>query len=505
MDWIRLLAVMHKYGFGGFIFDTAIIEKGESPSEVNINLSKPYGLSPLSTIPKEVIAYNIDHKIEEGEINLFWVHTRTLESMLKELLDMEKDNTDKEKVEDIDIENINLPWLRQYLETLMENIPEISKVKINVDDLAYLRRLEALVNLYGNRFIGKYLLLKFIWYIIGQTYDFSRKFGCMESTRNQLPFVMHWVYEQMRTDINEDMWDTHQMFHTIKMQVKKELLGNKNLLNDTTLIHLLYKLDNLQLKVANLPRENTIEILENFYSNLDIDISDFYGNHLKLLAFNGKQKDIGLSKGARSEASRYFQPNTFPDMENYTPNFVPDSHVIYIPNTILQSPIYNNSLHDVFKYSILGISLAHELLHAFDFYLFQRGIDGKIIDTHHETMMTNPKFNESSQCMDSQYENAKNDRIADIRGLHYAYEAFAAKLTLNVTEGFTFEQQEIFMPLDKIFYLNFALSYCDIYPTIRDEYHGTLKDRVNDSVYYSPKFYETFNCTRVHKLCHLWI
>ncbi|XP_075157865.1 neprilysin-1-like [Haematobia irritans] len=494
MDWIRLLAVMHKYDFGGFIFDTAIIEKGESPSEVNINLSRPKKrLRPLSTRQMEDIASSIDNDIEEGEFNLFWVYTRTFESMLQELLVMAHDDTDEKNVEDIDIDNINLPWLRQYLETVMGDIPATTKVKINVEDLSYFRRLEALVNLYDNRFIGKYLLLKFIWYMIGQTDDFSEKFGCMESTRNQLPFAMHWVYEQMRTDINEDMWDTHQMFHTIKMQMKKELLRNKNLLNDTTLIHLLYKLDNLQLKVANLPRENTIEILENFYSKLDIDIYDFYGNHLKLLAFNRKRKDLGLSQGARTEASRFFQPNTKPELENYTPNFLDESHVVYIPNSVLQSPMYNNSFHDVFKYSNLGVTLAHEILHAFDFGIFHRGIDGKIIDTHQEAMITNPKFNESFQCMHSQYKNAKDDRIADIRGLHYAYEALAKKLQLNGTEDFTFEQQGIFMSLDKIFYLNFALSYCDSSPKSGDKYHGTVQDRVNDSVYYSSKFNEAFN------------
>ncbi|XP_075156241.1 neprilysin-3-like [Haematobia irritans] len=507
IDWIRTLAIMHKYGQFGIFIDR-ILSEGEN--KISIALQKVKNdFEKLTRTDFEIILDSLNLITEKASFENLWLKVSKFEDDLETRYVLETPD-DTEKSEDIQIEDITLPWLKKYLEIALANTnTESIDKKISVQDIPFMVSLATLMADYEERFICQYLSIRFIWHILQQKPDFFHIFGCMKSTRYQMPIATQWIYEQMKSDMMDGaIWDSHHIFHNVKMEIKEKFLKNENGLSGATLVYLLYKLDNMQLKIGNFPRNNALEILENFYSELNFDTADFYGNHLQLLAFNLKTKILASENNLPHEVSQYFDPNTEPTLDIYTPYYNSDVNTVVIPSTILQRPLFDRHFEDVFKYSIQGAILGHEIVHGFDFDGFKKNTDGGLNAKRLIEMISNTKFNRVYRCMDKRYGPSKNDKLADVSGLAYAYNAFATRQKGNLDTRFLVNGLN--MTVQQIFFLNYAMSFCSSYADDGDEEHGTSRDRLNDAVYYSEQFAKAFDCKikqgiSQRKPCQLWL
>ncbi|XP_061402708.1 neprilysin-2-like [Musca vetustissima] len=511
-DWVRTLAVMRRYGMNGILIEEVVYQKKDDPSRLSLDLDKPVESGGFVALTKEnlrVLIESLDVPMNSRTFGKLWQEIRDFEELLLKLDDI----SDEEGSRLITIKELPLPWLNTYLEIILEQTTLDPNMELYIQNIPYLEALDALLQEYDNRFICKYLEIRFLWHVHIKGPENFMEEDCMSSTRSLLPLAMHWIYEQQKPELLQEQSKIHELFQNIIKQFKKQLQQNTHGFNETILTYLLNKLDHIQLKIGNLPRINTVAVLEQHYANLTLNVSDFYGNHLKLLAFNFRAVHLANNNTLSTNASHYFHLENYETGSSSSPYFIQRSNIVIIPVTALQRPIYHPSLEDIYKYSSLGFLLAHEILHGFDYTGLEVDINGKLNTAQYNNILANTNFDDNYQCLRQLNPYVIDEKIADVSGLPYAYDTFFSLYpeALNKTR----QIYGIQMPLKKLFFLNFAQFFCGITTSDSDDYllstseHGMGSDRVNDALTHFPEFAKEYNCGAASRLqtarsCNLW-
>ena len=345
---------------------------------------------------------------------------------------------------------------------------------------------------------------RFLRYLHANVPDDFSEFNCISSTRRFMPTAMHWFYEYNHPLILNEYNTIFNIFNQIRQQFYNTLQKNKHGFNIRLVNYLQSKLTLMKLKINNIPRVNTVATLEKFYQDLDLNETDFYGNHLKLLRFNFKAHQALLDISKTVLGFTYLESAKF--ATGTSPYFREDVNTIFIPLTLLQPPIYNWHLDDVFKYSSLGFLIAHEMFHGFD----EKGL---LIDaTGYERLVNfrnNNYFNASFNCLLESNPTIINEKIADISGLHYAYRVYFDSHPEALRDTLRVYNYEI--PKVQLFFLNFAQFFCGSLTKEQIQSmteHGSDRERVMQALHHLPEFANTYHCSRSQRssleTCRLW-
>ncbi|XP_073829426.1 neprilysin-2-like [Musca autumnalis] len=510
-DWVQTLAVMRRYGMNGVLIEEIIYQKKDDPSKLTLDLDKPVeggGFVALTRDNLKVLIDSLDVPINSRTFAKLWREINEFEELLLKLDEI----PDEDGSQLITMQELPLPWLKKYFKIVLQQTTLDPNMELYIQNIPYLEALDALLKEYDHRFICKYLEIRFLWHVHLKGPENFMEEDCLSSTRSLLPLAMHWIYEQQKPEILEETSKIHQLFSNIIRQLKQQLRQNTHGFNETIMSYLLNKLDHIQLKIGNLPRINTVPVLENHYAELTLNVSDFYGNHLKLLAFNVRALHVGNNNTLSSNASEYFHLESYETGSSSSPYFIQRSNIVIIPVTALQRPIYHPSFEDIYKYSSLGFLLAHEILHGFDYTGLEVDINGKLNTPQYNNILANDNFDDNFQCLRELNPYVIDEKIADVSGLRYAYETFfnLHPESLNKTRLV----YGIQMPLKKLFFLNFAQFFCGITTSdaedlISTSEHGMDSDRVNDALAHFPEFAQVYSCKADSRLqssrsCHLW-
>ncbi|XP_005189466.1 neprilysin-1 [Musca domestica] len=511
-DWISILATMYKYGMNGIFLELTAFYPKENPSQLTIDLDKPLqaeeglGFIPLTQKNLKDIIRSIDGVMTSGEFLQLWSDVSKFEQRLLQLKEELVDLNESEKIE---LKKLPLEWLEKYLRTALNQTITDSQIELYIQNVPYLRALDEYLKNHESVFIAQYLEIRFVWYMRRQRPPIFTPEGCIVPTRGHLSLAMHWIYEQQKPHIAEVVPEIQKIFENIIKTFKSHLQKNENAFNASTLQFLLSKLDKLQLKVGNLPRWNTTDILEDYYHGLNISRTDFYGNHLKLLAFHVTNRKLFYTT---TNSSNYYHMEEYETAASPSPYYIHKANMVMLPSTAIQRPLYHDGHEDVYKYSSLGFLLSHEMLHAFDINGLEVDGNGKLNSTPYLDMLSNSKFKHQLQCLRQLNPLVINEKISDVSGLQYAYETF---FSIHPDMGER-EQKRLLhgneMSLGKLFFLNFAQFFCgstSSFYYVNIEEHGSDRDRVNDAVKHFPEFAKVFNCSasnrmRVNQTCNLW-
>ena len=511
-DWVKTLAKMRTYGFNDVFIQLIFTKNVNDANAFVVDLDKPVmdgGFKPITEKDLDVIIRSLPMAIPTTEFAKLWQEIKEFEEILAELDQIDdisiEDENDFEREHVIKFKDLPLDWLKNYLRIVLNQTVISPDMILYIQNKPYMLALDNLLQKYNQRFINKYLEIRFLWYLHLQGPDNFYEIECLSNVRGLMSTAMHWLYEQLHPSLLNEYDSIYEIFNNLRQLFGKTIQKNKHGFNTTIVQHLKNKLDHMKLKLNNIPRVDTVATLEKFYQELVLNELDFYGNFLKLLRFNFKARLALLDKTKTILGFSYLErPDTGPSS---SPFFVQDSNTVFLPLTLLQQPIYHRDLSDIYKYSSLGFLIAHEMFHGFDDTGILINANGTISLINYEE---NPLFNASLHCLLEINPTVISEKIADISGLRYAYQAYFDTHPESLNSTLRIYGNE--MPMTQVFFLNFAQFFCgDLSPDQIDAMaeHGADRERVMDALANFPEFSKVFQCSRHHRLypqetCHLW-
>ncbi|MGO4475876.1 M13 family metallopeptidase [Massilia sp. 2TAF26] len=233
------------------------------------------------------------------------------------------------------------------------------------------------------------------------------------------------------------------------------------------------------------------------YSSLTIKRDDLVGNVMRTREFEHKRNVSKLGKPVdRSEWG--MTPQT---VNAY---YSPTMNEIVFPAARLQAPLYDADAEPAINYGAVGISIGHEMSHAFDDSGSQYDGDGNLRNWW--TKEDGEKFRAKAKVLVNQYagyspvdgyhlngELTLGENIADNAGAIMASRAYRISLKgkpAPVIDGYTAEQR-IFMGMAQA--RRGKARDQALIAQVKSDPHSPAEFRVNGSLRNHPGFYETFD------------
>jgi putative endopeptidase len=233
------------------------------------------------------------------------------------------------------------------------------------------------------------------------------------------------------------------------------------------------------------------------YSSLTIKRNDLVGNVMRTREFEHQRGVEKLGKPVdRSEWG--MTPQT---VNAY---YSPTMNEIVFPAARLQAPLYDADAEPAINYGAVGISIGHEMSHAFDDSGAQYDGDGNLRNWW--TAEDNEKFRAKAKVLVSQYgayspvqgynlngELTLGENIADNAGAIMASRAYRISLKgkpAPVIDGYTAEQR-IFMGLAQA--RRGKARDAALVAQVKSDPHSPAEFRVNGSLRNHPGYYEAFD------------
>jgi len=168
----------------------------------------------------------------------------------------------------------------------------------------------------------------------------------------------------------------------------------------------------------------------------------------------------------------------------------------------LQWPLFDHRQHIIFKQSLLGAVLAHEMNHAFeqDGILFDAAGNESPVGFE---IRESPAFRNAIKCAEEKAYVSLKERLADLNGLQLAYDSFFG--LDHDSRKFEYRPY-VFEPeftAPQLFHLSYAQFFCGSLPPVIA--HDRDDERVNVSVGNLRQFAYDFKCEASQlSHCEMW-
>ncbi|KAH8407653.1 hypothetical protein KR222_009488 [Zaprionus bogoriensis] len=494
-DWARYAASMRKYGLNGVFFDqTTDVAYNDSLRYV-VQLKMPAQHLNLAvdqldsgSLPLEMGLIALGQKYRsEAEVVLYsW--------SLAEL---------KQEIPQIDWE--------EYFEELLETKLHDIGLRVEVSDVDYLRELGLL--------LGRSRTHDVRYYLRAQLSNFAEKASprsgvatqrgriafCIHHMRALLPLGMNYIYDRfVYKTRSQDLRQLREIFSDLRRVFGKYLDENRLHLSAEQLDYVDEKLASMRLKLGNLPDATTThDFFDTHYASANFSITNYQQNlwqALRLRTF--LQNKPLLHRGAALSVQHYYVNDDVFSPRN-APYFEHERNTLTIPLIFMQWPLYDYRQHSVFRYSLMGFIVAHEMTHAFEEegILFDAAGNESPVGVR---IRQQAEFQSGLQCFRQVPTASLKERVADVNGLQLAYDAFFG--IAHNSQQFAYQQyafeQKLLAP--QLFHLNFAQFFCGILPPAIG--HDMDDVRVNVAEKNLHQFDIDFKCrTQSHSInCEMW-
>lgn len=315
-------------------------------------------------------------------------------------------------------------------------------------DLPYFRKLPALLAAHSNETIAYYIMLKFMYQLSGdlptEMSDVQKSTHCMRLLRGYMPLAANYLYEQHYYKHRRVASDAalHRIFNKLRGNFAQLVDANALQLNATERAYILAELDGMQLRIGNVPHgaTNLTTQVEEYYAGIDMNPSDFYGNHLQLIHSSVRRmqsKLLNLPRTANTIQQQIYEYN-FETSSSSSPIKIFEN-VVLVPYGYLQLPLFDHRLDDLFQYSLFGLILAHEIMHAYDLFHIIYDQHGNFnplgldVAQHYWSFINCTRTTELNAVL--------SENMADVAGLRLAYQTYfgpdeisaAAEQSHNIT------------------------------------------------------------------------
>ncbi|XP_017000100.2 neprilysin-4-like [Drosophila takahashii] len=479
--WMETLALLHRYGITNSLVKVEITQNSE------LKLSMPSFEEDLSNV-----------RIHNAKRSIFLSEMKQFESEMEDLIKVEKGNDEENYLSVQEIESkTGIEWHR-FIESLVGQ-PISLEYRLFIKNLNYFTALKSLLDFTDDDLLANYLMIRFAHYLKDNTEQGDDLDKCIRSLGRQMHLYTNLLYKENFQDsetLQQNIHEVYRIFEEMRQQLVLQINQNRLQLSDSQKEVVLEKVQAIKLHVGAAPR--------------DLDYRRFVTGYYEDLHFPSEDLDYGkiqldiLESRTRKGLDQKLNPASGYDV--YTAHskltnayYVHAMNLIVIPYVYLQEPFFTADSHDVFKYSQLGFTLGHELMHAIGTLGIYRDLHGEYLKEGHE-ILSLPQFKEGLSCINRERTEFLEERLADIEGTKLAYATYSSRNTKNVT-NFTD------LNPDKIFFLNTAHFFCQNGKSIyKITSHGDHPDRVNQIVKNYDPFNRAFGCSLAdqQEKCQLW-
>ncbi|XP_065357362.1 endothelin-converting enzyme homolog [Calliphora vicina] len=482
-DIWSLLGKLQSYGLNNVFINQEILV--DSDGAISIMMEPAFiENNSNSTLPDPSILFVLLKALGVDKPQLF---IRDLLQTDKELLDiLEKHGDTNEESKEITYNEFQLKY-----PNLVVFLSELFRHQLPADSIILLRNPDYLQHLNDLGYQGSlkkhllcnYLMMKFLFYLAKDSTADFKALDCVKDLRNKMDVAVNFLYYYHIYAKNADLYNpaVYELFKSIIDMMGTNFHNNRLNLTESQIQFLMDKLYKIRLNIGNLPDDLTFEKVEEFYENIpDLDKHNYYKNHLLLLRH---RFDKSLSY-AQNETHYIVADNRLGSSSGAF--YVAKQNMIILPFGSLVRPLYDVGYHDLYKYSLLGFILAHEITHAFDTTGLNFDGFGDTLEDDNN-ILENENFNNSLQCLNSQLEtDSIDERMADILAIDVIYKIYISKFN-NMTPA------SVKSTWNRDFYLNLAQFFCGK-SNVRFIDHDTDAQRLHQIVINSEGFAQAFSC-----------
>ncbi|XP_037940934.1 membrane metallo-endopeptidase-like 1 [Teleopsis dalmanni] len=431
-DWLHTIAALRSYGLNGIFLSNNVNVQLKNGSHYLMEIHQHQSKYVLQKENVAEIFQNFG--MTKDESNNITERVMLLEEQMKNLTVLDYVNGSHEE---INYENIfkefsikelieeapNIDW-QKYFETVLGRTVNVNKEIVQTFTLNfdYIDNLLGTLNSTTNETIAYYIMLKFMYQIEPELpLVTNRSIRCIRHLRGMMPLGMNYLYEEYLYKNKRESTDAALSEIFEKLRYNFELIVNENYLglNEEEKNYVLRKLRNIKLKIGNIPKDMSLEFVQQYYKNIQNNISDFYGNHLQLLKFNTRQQQEKL-KNVVTPDGKVFYLLDIGTAVSSSPVKIFDN-IVLVPYGYLQLPFFKHDLSDIYKYSLFGFILAHEIMHTFD--LFQIVYDEH---SNYNSMgvAVAQHYAQHINCLPRSTLDILSENIADVAGIRLAYRTY---------------------------------------------------------------------------------
>ncbi|KAH8379218.1 hypothetical protein KR009_003715, partial [Drosophila setifemur] len=504
--WTETLARLQRYGLRNVLVDAMLVQNWENSREFLIELSMPSFVGESEKLKGflETFATLLIMGVPRKSVLPLTRKMRRLESAVMRLTEADGDEDQFMSVSQLQ-RVTGIEW-RRFIEIVLghEVSPDFS---VQVKNLRYFQALKRLMDKSDSELVANYIMTRFVMYLMEDTMDSSDPIECIKDARRGMNIAMSLLYKERFLEgptLQRYIHEIQQLFDQLRLKFMQMVAQNRLGLSIAQRRMVTKKAKDISLNIGNLPRSlDHRSFVSRYYESLRSTPGDpdYDREHLKLLAFRFQKLWSQLDKPAPSGDEYFYMEDSDTAMSS-SPYYMMRENIIIVPHGNLQEPLFAPDSHDVFKYSLLGFVLAHELMHSVD----GDGIHFDNRGNRHEIgygILYSPRFEAGLECLNRNETEFLNERLADIAGLHIAYSAFFE----SKPEGHM-ELANTGMSQEKIFFLNMAQFFCGDADSTSFVDHDSDKLRLQQLLSGFAPFKRAFSCTRDRRppndLCRLW-
>ncbi|XP_005191401.1 neprilysin-4 [Musca domestica] len=519
-DWLEAIAKLRLYGLNGVLLKEQVLPRWDESTAMSIYLDKPDLAETLAMGEGVIIELLMDIGQTKRLANEIAREVNRFEFQLHKLQELEDEEGPKEMQLGYLQEYMpQIDWLA-YLKELKGPDTDLSTTVI-IQNIPYMRSLVKLLNTVEPSTLCNYIMIKFLLYLKTQgPAEISRQ-ECIASLRRAMPLAMSYVVGQhFYKDATKTDIQVQKLFDHLKETFYAILSDNRLQLPEPIVQTQLAKIQAMQLRIGFAPRNVTGDYFNLYYEKVTLDANNFYANQLSLLRLMVERSHESLD------------PISHQDMLNdeavisaewvgssSSPLYLKSRNTVVIPYGFLNMPIYHRNLRDIFKYSVLGFALAHEMLHGFDSSGIDYDASGNIMGPSEE-ISANQRFMQGLRCMQNELATGSrslNEKLADYEGIRLAFNAYFSPTRSNETTSTTTKHLRSrylsqFTP-QQVFFINFAQFFCGkVHPKLTHSAyldHAMDELRVLQTLANFEEFSKAFGCEKRDKMqsrhrCKLW-
>lgn len=431
---------------------------------------------------------------------------RKLENSIQKLTEEEDDDEEYQLMSLRRLESITgLEW-RKYYEIIVDHQVSLNR-EVQVKNPRYFRTLKRVMDAADKELVANYIMTRFIIHLMADSREDNDPIECMKEVRRSMSLATNFIYQDRflgPETLQRYSKEMETLFDHLRRRLLKLIDHNRLRLTAQQRRTISNKANSITINIGNVPKTPDLRAFaDHYFSSLAMPavIKDYNREHLNLLAFKSRKwvEQLNTRAATRDE---YFYTSDSDTLMSSSPFYILRENQIIVPFGMFQEPLFVPESHNVFKYSLMGFVIGHELTHAIDgdgiFFNTQGNMDESALE-----ILESPRFQQGLECMNRNKTEYINERMADITGLHLAHGAYFSNETGS---PFQVSPREFnHMSQEKIFFLNLAQFFCGeaIASTILD--HDEDKMRLLQVVSGFSPFDRAFGCRRSSSdKCRLW-
>ncbi|XP_030376717.1 membrane metallo-endopeptidase-like 1 [Scaptodrosophila lebanonensis] len=478
-NWLETLGRLQRYSLNNVLMRSTVVPSYKNSRKYVIDLDRPVFKEKNQRLRGNFSTKNIllQLGVPKGSALNLARKVYQLELLVRDLTEGEDLPNDNLALHELE-RTIQAPWRKYFEIVLGHSVPRDFKVQIsNVD---YFEALVELLSRQEPNVVASYIMVRFIIFLREESMGIDEPIECIQDVRRNLDLAINLLYEEHFYESNrqKNNEEVTALFEILRAQFLTGMDGNVFNLNATQRELLRNKTRSMDINIGNMPKGvNHRKFVTNFYRELSLSESDYEENHLKVLQFRAARLIEKLDQQQPSHTK--FALNDDGDYAmSSSPFYLQQLNLIVVPFGLLQEPVFNADMHDIFKISLLGFMIAHEIIHGFD--STGLGYDAKALD-----------------CINRNETDNLDERIADISGIRLAFDAYFAPGSKYSQAHPTFTT----LPLKKIFFLNLAQFFCGSLDTSFMS-HDPDDVRIKQLLINFPPFAETYGCRQGQDIMH---